>query len=65
MDGVLEAVYFTSGNVIYSKVVEKITENMKGFFYADAGYLKNADELRKLAGTERFIYSATRKIWTD
>ena len=29
MDGVLEAVYFTSGNVIDSKVVEKITENMK------------------------------------
>ncbi|UKI54688.1 MAG: transposase [Treponema succinifaciens] len=38
--GVLESVVFTSGNINDSKMVEKVTENMKGWFYCDAGYLK-------------------------
>lgn len=60
-EGILESVYFTSGNANDSKLVEKITERMKGKFFADAGYLKKASELKNLAESGRFIYSATRK----
>lgn len=60
-NGLLEALYFTSGNVNDSKTVEKLTENMKGRFFADAGYLKKSSELKKLAESGRFIYASTRK----
>lgn len=59
--GVLESVFFTSGNVSDCSAVEKVTENLYGKFYADAGYLKKKDELRKLAQTGRYICCATRK----
>ncbi|QQA02138.1 transposase [Treponema peruense] len=39
-NGLLESVYFTSGNANDSKTVEKLTEKMTGRFFADAGYLK-------------------------
>lgn len=60
-DGHLESLFFTGGNASDSKLVEKITENMKGRFFADAGYLKKSDELKKLAESGRYIYAATRK----
>lgn len=60
-NGVLESVFFTSGNVSDSRTVEKVTENLHGKFYADAGYLKKKDERIKLAETGRYIYCATRK----
>lgn len=59
--GLLESVVFTSANINDSKVVEKVTENLKGFFFCDAGYLKNSKELIKLAKSGRFIHAAPRK----
>ncbi len=59
--GVLESVIFTSGNINDSKMIEKVTENMKGWFYCDAGYLKRSNELVKLAESGRFICAATRQ----
>lgn len=59
--GVLESVIFTSGNVNDSKMVEKVTENLNGKFFCDAGYLKKSRELIKLAKSGRFIYAATRQ----
>lgn len=60
-EGILESVFFTSGNTNDSKLIEKITWNMRGRFFADAGYLKKASELRSLAESGRFICAATRK----
>ena len=40
---------FTSGNINDSKMIEKASENMKGWFYRDAGYLKRREELVRLA----------------
>ena len=59
--GFLESVIFTSGNVNDSKMVEKVTENLNGKFFCDAGYLKKSRELIKLAKSGRFIYAATRQ----
>ena len=59
--GVLESVVFTSGNINDSKMVEKVTENMKGWFYCDAGYLKKCGELARLAESGRFICAAARR----
>ena len=59
--GVLESVVFTSGNINDSKMVEKVTENMKGWFYRDAGYLKKCGELARLAESGRFICAAARR----
>ena len=59
--GVLESVVFTSGNINDSKMVEKVTENMKGWFYCDAGYLKKCGELVRLAESGRFICAAARR----
>ena len=36
--GVLESVIFTSGNSNDSKMIEKVTENMKGYFYSCGGF---------------------------
>ncbi len=59
--GVLESVIFTSGNINDSKMIEKVTENMKGWFYCDAGYLKKSKELVSLAESGHFICAATRQ----
>ena len=59
--GVLESVVFTIGNINDSKMVEKVTENMKGWFYCDAGYLKKCGELSRLAESGRFICAAARR----
>lgn len=59
--GVLESVIFTGGNVNDGKMIEKATENMKGWFYCDAGYLKGCKELVRLAESGRFICAATRR----
>lgn len=59
--GVLESVVFTSGNINDSKMVERVTENMKGWFYRDAGYLKKCGELARLAESGRFICAAARR----
>ena len=59
--GLLESVFFTSGNVNDSKMVEQLTKNLKGVFFGDAGYLQKAKELIKLAKSGRFIYAATRQ----
>lgn len=59
--GDLESVVFTSGNINDSKMIEKLTENMKGWFYCDAGYLKKCKELIRLAESGRFICAATRQ----
>ena len=59
--GVLESVVFTSGNINDSKMVEKVTENMKAWFYCDAGYLKKCGELVRLAESGRFICAAARR----
>lgn len=59
--GLLESVFFTSGNVNDSKMVEQLTKNLKGIFLVDAGYLQKAKELIKLAKSGRFIYAATRQ----
>lgn len=59
--GLLESVVFTSANINDSKVVEKVTENLKGFFFCDAGCLKNSKELIKLAKSGRFIHAIPRK----
>lgn len=42
-------------------MVEKVTENMKGWFYCDAGYLKKCGELARLAEPGRFICAAARR----
>lgn len=42
-------------------MVEKVTENMKGWFYCDAGYLKKCGELARLAESGRFICAAARR----
>lgn len=59
--GVLESVIFTGGNINDSKMIEKLTENMKGWFYCDAGYLKKCKDLVRLAESGRFICAATRQ----
>lgn len=59
--GLLESVIFTSGNVNDSRMFEQATRNLKGNFFCDAGYIKNAGELTRLAESGRFIYAATRR----
>lgn len=59
--GTLEPVVFTSGNVNNSKMIGKVTENMKCWFYWDAGYLKKCKELARLAESGQFICAATRQ----
>lgn len=59
--GLLESLVFTSGNINDSRMVGQVTENLKGKFFCDAGYLKKAEELEKFAKSGRFICAATRK----
>lgn len=60
-EGLLESVAFTSGNINDGRMVELVTKNLRGAFFCDAGYLKKAGELIKLAESGRFIFAATRR----
>lgn len=59
--GHLESILITDGGIHDSSVVEDITKGMKGYFFADAGYLKKAEDLSKLSDLGIIICSATRK----
>lgn len=60
-NGLLESLVFTGGNINDSRMAGKVTENLKGKFFCDAGYLKKAEDLAKLAESGRFICAAARK----
>ena len=57
----MESVIFTSGNINDSKMIEKVTENMKGWFYCNVGYLKKSKDLISFAESGRFIEAAARQ----
>ena len=66
--GAPESVIFTSGNINDSKMIETVSECMKGFFYSFrgvvdcyAGYLKKCKDLVSLAEAGRFICAAARQ----
>ena len=66
--GVPESVIFTSGNINDSKMIENVTDGMKGFFYSCrgvvdcyAGYLKKCKDLVRLDESGRFICANTRQ----
>ncbi len=42
-------------------MIEKVTENMKGWFYCNVGYLKKSKDLISFAESGRFIEAATRQ----
>lgn len=42
-------------------MIGKVTENMKCWFYWDAGYLKKCKELARIAESGQFICAATRQ----
>lgn len=60
-NGMLEAVAFTGGSVSDGKALERVTRNLKGDFFCDAGYLKRAEDLARLAESGRFVHAATRR----
>lgn len=60
-EGLLEAVVFTGGGVNDGKAVERVTRGLKGDFFCDAGYLKKAEDLARLAESGRFIHAAARR----
>ena len=42
-------------------MIEKVTENMKGWFYCNVGYLKKSKDLIGFAESCRFIGAVTRQ----
>lgn len=60
-NGLLESVFFTSGNVNDSKLVERIMKNLTGSFFCDAGHFKKVKELARLVRSGWFIYAVARQ----
>lgn len=59
--GIMEALLITGGKENDGRVVERLTENMRGTFFADAGCLRKSSELKKPAESGRLICASTRK----
>ncbi len=60
VEGELEHIFFTPGNVHDNRALGNLIVNLEGIFVCDAGYLLNKEELERFFEAEKRLYIATR-----
>jgi hypothetical protein len=61
MNGELENVFFTAGNVHDNKVLKEVLVDIKGIFVCDSGYLLKSEDLNNFINENKEFFIATRK----
>jgi hypothetical protein len=61
IEGELENIFFTSGNVHDNQVLKDLIPNLEGIFICDSGYLLKVEDLQKFIKANKQFFISTRK----